>query len=93
MYGKRYRLVDFIVFKVYEQLPLFRLLSRDTKLISDICNLPFELLDTEGILQPLVLIRLLKYSLNNSAFFDDKNLINKCFMTYGGHLKDLIERA
>ena len=93
VYGKRYRLVDFIVFKVYEQLSLFRLLSRDTKLISDICNLPFELLDTKGILQPSVLIRLLKYSLSNPAFFDDKNLIHKCFMTYGGHLKDLIERA
>lgn len=93
IFGKRYRLVDFIVFEVYKQFSPFKLLSRDIKLVSDICNLPFEPLLKDGILQPKVLIRLLKYSQGNHSFFDDKNLIHKCFMTYGGHLMDLIERA
>ena len=86
-------MVDFIVFEVYKQFSPFKLLSRDIKLVSDICDLPFESLLKDGILQPTVLIRLLKYSQGNHPFFDDKNLIHKCFMTYGGHLMDLIERA
>lgn len=76
------------------ELPAFRLLERDSILISDLTGIPFNDLD-ENIANLNVLIALIDVMLDSKweIIFDHRNILTKCFVTFGGMIKEMIERA
>ncbi len=72
----------------------FRVLTRDSLLLSQIIETPHENI-VDNVFTTTLIVGLMVKLLDESfaTLSDERNLVNKCFITLGGLLRECIERA